>query len=201
MFNAVILLLLLLPLLGGIQSCGIGPDMRSGKPTSFAPPPDEDDDEGVPENISPELVSLVEEYYMQLDFFEVPGALPLQEITSISLVEETSLTSPGGTVIGVCTTTPTTATIELLQDYWWAKSAVERRALLYHELGHCSRGMGHVSLDIAGTSCPHLMRPTVPSKRDLRDCWGVQVAAHFSTEAPILKKKAVYMEVLPDGQE
>lgn len=55
--------------------------------------------------------------------------------------------------------------IYLKKDYWDHAMAVDKEAVLFHELGHCINGFGHLE------GKPSIMNPTIPLMEYLTNNW------------------------------
>ena len=69
----------------------------------------------------------------------------------------------GENVIGVCERNGITVdTVDIDNDYWVNATAISRRGLIYHELGHCALNLQHVNtLDSEGCATTY-MNATIP---------------------------------------
>lgn len=67
-----------------------------------------------------------------------------------------------GNVVGQCTIQGPNKTILILKSFWDASDDYQREQLMYHELGHCALGLGHVSDLRQDDNCPiSIMYPNV----------------------------------------
>ncbi len=69
-------------------------------------------------------------------------------------------TNPGHNAPGACSenTNNTLHHVSLRQDFWVDASVTEREIIVFHELGHCFLGRGHVNLALPDGTCASLMR-------------------------------------------
>lgn len=81
-----------------------------------------------------------------------------------------------GNIVGVCIYG--VRSIFLRRDYWKFSSDIEKRALVYHELGHCvCNSFGHNENFDVLNKCPEsIMYPEIPSEYCLNKQWNYYVS-------------------------
>lgn len=104
-------------------------------------------------------------------------------LTSMKLVDKLTHNSKNNTA-GVCYSTGgrTQLHIEIRSRHWFEFDDLQRRALIYHELGHCVLDLPHTDekLAVGWLEIPRLMNPYISSSWFLRPYWERLVDDFFS---------------------
>ena len=87
--------------------------------------------------VSPQLIPYVEDFRDDAIYYEAA----CWGTNYIRLVNNFSMPGFEDTVIGLCY--PHIG-VEILRSYWDDATEWEKKALVYHELGHCSLGLDHI---------------------------------------------------------
>jgi len=117
--------------------------------------------------VSQELVPYIEAFQKDAAYYGVScwGTL------YVKVVNEFTFPGLGPQVVGVCY--PHLG-VEISRSYWEDSTEWERKALMYHELGHCSLGLEHVQTR-------SIMLPYIEPPRDEVE-WNFLVRQMFTKE-------------------
>tara|TARA_B100001094_G_scaffold65503_2_gene61583 strand:+ start:367 stop:918 length:552 start_codon:yes stop_codon:yes gene_type:complete len=98
-------------------------------------------------------------------------------------------------VVGVCRILGTHRSIQIDKTYFDKSSDIERRGLIWHELGHCVQLRGH-DLRKLGDHCYSLMFPNVFPENMLNYCWMEMELELFEPQITLAES---HCPIQPDG--
>lgn len=155
-------------------------------------------------NFDPDFHEHIYEYEKQAasqnKLYTVKGLDSFKMVKTIKVFNKDGVFLPS--VIGVCRTFSNGSThIEIESGFYYYKSEVEAKGLVFHELGHCVQKSDHRDeLDI--DKCPSIMATYVSSRSKYSECWNNMIVELFSDRKLFdIESYSVYDDCIkqPDG--